>query len=484
MRFYIALLSFLFVACSKGKIPSTSEQGDAIGFSLGDSWNLTQSKGVIVDEFKDGDAMGVFAYFLEDGTWDGDETPELMYNQQVSRSSSVWSYSPLKYWSNNTAHKVKFLSYFPYNAPGVILSTNTTAGFPSVSFVPQSEVAQQIDFSTSSISDLKDKTSGEVVFNFDHQLTQVLFAAKVNGPKENVAVQIDKITFKGAKHCSGSYTSTSFEWDLSTAVAGSENTLYQIEGTEELEQNLSLSSTTYTSLVTNAGTMMLIPQEFSADQVSIEIYYTVTIIDGGTSDQYRQEIKAPAHKFEKGTKAIYQFTIDLTDTYYIRLDGVTDELWNDKEIDIEIDDMYFNLTDNIRAYTWEDHTTSTERLTIGIPYQSNLPHESIEVDKVEPLTTGDLTIDKDKSIIYYTIDNIQSTFDQRIKITLAFGDVTRILYIDISKKDILIEFTVTVEPWDDQILESEELLIKFSVEIEPWENATGDNILDGIIDIE
>ncbi len=498
MRIWIIFLASLVAACSEIEQPHLPDEPyvpseDAVGFTSSNSWEDALTKGDILgaDGFENGNSIGVFAFFADNGSWTPEnETPNFMYNQAVTLNTStgeeVWEYSPAKYWSNDPNDKIKFFGYYPHSPNtgdnGIELSANDANGYPTITFTPHAEVDKQIDL-LSSTTALTAKTA-RVELNFAHQLTQVKFAAKVDGPiasVTNVQVMQIKYSFDGVNKCVGRYTDDGFTWDLATAATTTQN--YTIGTEQQLKQNITLDTTTYTELTTEAGTMMLIPQKFENEDVTITINYNVRTTFGETLS-FEREIKAPAHELLKNKRMVYQFTIELENKYYIRLDAISDEKWNEKELELELDDMFFNLTGNTRAYNWVDHTTGAERLTIGIGYETNLPATAIKVEKVVATPDGELRLDTDESMIFYTRDNIQESPTDRLKITLTFGDRTRILYIDIEKKDMIIEFTVTVEPWDDEIIDVEDLIIKFDVEIEEWENATGDNIFDGIIDVE
>ncbi len=122
-----------------------------------------------------GDGFGVFATYS-----DGDDynsataTPNFMYNQQVTYSSSAWTYSPLKYWPNETvndsqspaatgptgvakADKLSFFAYAPYvtkaaadadaaTGTGIIgMSANNVAGDPTITYKVAPEPENSVD---------------------------------------------------------------------------------------------------------------------------------------------------------------------------------------------------------------------------------------------------------------------------------------------------------------------------------------------------
>ncbi len=482
---WIIILAFFAAGCSRGDSPHLSDDAyvpstDAIGFTSEDNSEDAETKGIIVgvDGFKNNDAVGVFAFFLDNGVWvPENESPNFMYNAELILSTAtgenVWSYDPAKYWSNDPADKFKFFGYFPYSPNtgdnGITLSANDATGYPTVKFTPHTDVDKQVDFLTATTGLLQKPlaTAGSVSLQFDHQLTQIKFSAKVDGPIQSVTnVQVTEIiyNFNGVNSCVGKYTDSGFEWDLGGATSTEQN--YSISGTEQLKQGLTLNKTTYTELINEAGTMMLIAQEFENEELTITIKYNVTSSTGEVFN-FEREIKAQAHELLKGRRMVYQFTIDLEDNYYIRLDAVSDEMWNDKTTELDIDDMYFNLTGNARAYNWVDHTTGMDRLTIGIDFETNITEDNISLKS--ELADGAATLDWANSQILYDREYSDVQVEDRITVTLKFGDVTRTLTIDIVIKQTLIEFTVTVEPWNDNgEFEVETQIIKFTITVEPW----------------
>lgn len=60
--------------------------------------------------------FGVFAYYNGTANHDNGDKPNFMYNQKVtSTDGSDWTYTPVKYWPNNTNDQVSFFAYAPYS---------------------------------------------------------------------------------------------------------------------------------------------------------------------------------------------------------------------------------------------------------------------------------------------------------------------------------------------------------------------------------
>lgn len=109
--------------------------------------------------------FGVIAYEKE-GAYDGSTKPTFMYNQLVEYASSVWTYSPVKYWPNQLnddgttdgqgawsqkAHTVSFFAYAPYVAAAsgtegiVAMSAASATGDPTVTYKVSSDLDKNVD---------------------------------------------------------------------------------------------------------------------------------------------------------------------------------------------------------------------------------------------------------------------------------------------------------------------------------------------------
>lgn len=109
--------------------------------------------------------FGVIAYEKE-GAYDGSTKPTFMYNQLVEYASSVWTYSPIKYWPNQLnddgttdgqgawsqkAHTVSFFAYAPYVAAAsgtegiVAMSAASATGDPTVTYKVSDDLDKNVD---------------------------------------------------------------------------------------------------------------------------------------------------------------------------------------------------------------------------------------------------------------------------------------------------------------------------------------------------
>lgn len=159
--------------------PTAVQFGTYMGKTSSTRTVATGTNGSITDDAAlQAKGFGVFAYYTGTNTYqeknypDATPTPTLapnfMYNEHVSYSSPSWSYSPVKYWPNEstsganidgsnagTAHenggKLSFFAYAPYTAIGTQtegitnFSSNTTSGDPIVTYVVPAALGDFVD---------------------------------------------------------------------------------------------------------------------------------------------------------------------------------------------------------------------------------------------------------------------------------------------------------------------------------------------------
>ena len=92
----------------------------AIAFDANEEGATTRAIGMI-DSNQDLQALtqgfGVFGSYTGRLTYENTTvSPDFMYNQQVKYGNNLWTYSPVKYWPNNSTDYVSFFAYAPYEA--------------------------------------------------------------------------------------------------------------------------------------------------------------------------------------------------------------------------------------------------------------------------------------------------------------------------------------------------------------------------------
>lgn len=155
----------MMVSCSKEMDMDPGfgefEKQAAVSFSAYNSANIL-SRGTVttVEGFKT-KGIGVFAFYqpavngIEAAKFTTAKypTPNFMYNQQVTMASGEagkWTYTPVKYWPNNTNDKLSFFAYAPYDTKmtweELGFSTNGTGNTMTKTFAISSEVKDQKDY--------------------------------------------------------------------------------------------------------------------------------------------------------------------------------------------------------------------------------------------------------------------------------------------------------------------------------------------------
>ena len=182
------------------------------------------------------EGFGVFGYSSTTTFTDGTAVsvaPNFMYNQQVTWSSDVWTYSPLKYWPNgidgnnaagspsNTATqdesitKLNFYAYAPYIADvdetGITLIPDNTA--TNLKFGYKLPTTQTETNSVDLLWGLRNNTSGYGLADGTESDGQKANAYNVNLTKQNTTEKVSFL-FKHALAKIGGYNATTSKGGL------------------------------------------------------------------------------------------------------------------------------------------------------------------------------------------------------------------------------------------------------------------------------
>lgn len=208
------LLLPLLAACGADEsAPDMPQEGCPINFATTVEDTQTRSGALATDNLL---SVGIFAYYTGSDDWTTADIPNFMYNQEVKRTnaSSPWTYSPVKYWPNNSADKISFFAYAPYNAAGATLSDNIVAGFPYIDYtVPTAEADQTDLLATMPLMNQSyagnPAASGNINFTMKHALTKVTLKVK-SGDK--YAKEITSLSVKTATGGKLQFKDGGFEW--------------------------------------------------------------------------------------------------------------------------------------------------------------------------------------------------------------------------------------------------------------------------------
>ena len=150
--------------------------------------------------------VGMYGYYGQDASWgamkdDDSLTANFMTNQPLLHtSSSVWEYSPLRYWPNTADAKVTFISYYPFQdfngnefyRNGQVVDAVEYADLTCIeppandavgkdaytfTFTQHTELEKQVDFLLGINTDVGKQgvSAGNVSLNLRHTLCAVVF---------------------------------------------------------------------------------------------------------------------------------------------------------------------------------------------------------------------------------------------------------------------------------------------------------------------
>ncbi len=191
---FAAVTAVALSSCSKDEVTSTSMDNQAIGFGI---YTGVTTKGTEVTTAtlgaSGGVGFGVLGYYHQStstttAAWANSSTPNFMYNEQVKGDGGdpvTWSYSPLKYWPNNTVDRVSFFAYAPYTeqtaaTDGIELSGNTSEGIPTLDYTVTADNIVDLVVAKPLYNLDKSNYGTQVAFTFQHVLTRLNFSAWAN----------------------------------------------------------------------------------------------------------------------------------------------------------------------------------------------------------------------------------------------------------------------------------------------------------------
>ena len=196
------------------------DTGEAIGFSAGSSLLLDDAKPTKAAYYDD-TSFGVFAFKQSGGTWahlaSKKWKPNFMFNQEVHCLSSVYTYSPVRYWPNPSQNTITFWAYSPYDASPVLL----TSGSTSTAYTSNSQGLPDMRWTVDGQTDIlysgvvADQTSasnsGVVEFAFNHALSRVDIKAEKVDAGGLYEVTLKEVSFKGI-YATGILKSSDWSW--------------------------------------------------------------------------------------------------------------------------------------------------------------------------------------------------------------------------------------------------------------------------------
>lgn len=250
--------------------------------------------------------FGVYGYYTDNADYTSTLKPNFMVNEQLTYSGDKWTYSPVKYWPNETADKLSFFAYAPY-FDGTASSENITAvstkegaGDPIVTFAVAADVTNQKDLLYASApNQTKPNIGTPTSLNFQHALSRVGFKGQVLADIKNddatgtgddstegtgtlatgTTVVINNITLAG-----NFYTGGTLNLNTGDFTGTGSSASYSLASTDL--QISKLTNTTESDLLNKTSEyMMLIPHNDVSMTVTVDydVITQDTALDGGES---------------------------------------------------------------------------------------------------------------------------------------------------------------------------------------------------------
>lgn len=279
----ICLLATGLAACTQNEEISSLENQKAITFDTYVGRDAATRASVIDVDALETSGFGVLGYYTEDD-WEETATPNFMYNQKVYGED--WGYEPLKYWP--AEGKISFFAYAPYDE-NAALSANTAAGTPTLIYTVPNAVGEQIDLLVAGAQ--KDKNANTVEFSFKHALSRIGFGVKLaNSTDFDAATAIDfsKITLSADFYPSATLTldldGGNVQWKDEATAATATYTLNNTEDTTDNIETITSLSTTTAAINNESSYLMVLPQDFTTNKMSITANFSLSTTDAKLND--------------------------------------------------------------------------------------------------------------------------------------------------------------------------------------------------------
>lgn len=275
-------LTALSLSCTS-ESTDAPEASEPIRFATEIEWPTDRA---VTDKtgFNSGDRIGVFAYYQSSGS------PDFMNNQLMNTTDgTTWTYTPVKYWPNNTGATLGFYAYAPYTA-GIAMSTagsltchqtaptTGTAGTFTSDTTPDPTGSYALDGNTDFLlaalpSQTKPGIGTSVTFTFRHALAKLTFKFSLGTGITSATVQSVAFTIpaQGTVRLDG----TTVTWSGLSDTTG----IYTRTATSEVSVTANDTSTT------EFDTYVL------PSVTALTVTGTVTPADTGTPTAYNQTVQ-------------------------------------------------------------------------------------------------------------------------------------------------------------------------------------------------
>ena len=204
-------------ACSKDDATTDDGTQTAIKFEATTSFFQTRSIISTNTDLQAASGFGVFAYYTEDVAWANttNPTPDFMYNQLVTYNTDHWTYTPVKYWPNNSDHKVSFFAYAPHNGTGITAGHDNTTKQAIITYTWGTTNDLLFDNSTTNRDLTKPDISATVPFTFRHAVANVEFKVR-RKEQTGSTITLHGLTVTSDANTAGTFNLVSGTWTAQT----------------------------------------------------------------------------------------------------------------------------------------------------------------------------------------------------------------------------------------------------------------------------
>lgn len=297
---WLAMATMLVgTGCSSDEVVNDYSPENAIQFGTYTGRDA-QGRGTIInnvggDGYAQLSSFGVFAFYRDGGN--AVTVPNFMNNQLVSRvgTTTTWTYSPIKYWPNESSDKIDFYAYAPHIADKQWSSNAIGIEVPK-------EVVNQTDYLVAEPIGNQVKQSETVNFTFTHAMSRVGFkveaviedvngelnghkpdtdGAENTGKDTSTTISVQEVKLIGNFYNKAKLNLVGQNWDYSNASFYDNTPVSYTLSTTNFNADVAANVTTTKQTLNNMSSyFMLIPRAFTdEDPVRVYVKYTVTTAD-------------------------------------------------------------------------------------------------------------------------------------------------------------------------------------------------------------
>ena len=294
-----AAAALALVACAKVETFQNTNEENAVSFGVYAGKMTTKVTGLTTSNIAN---FGVYSSYTT-ADWTTSDKMNFMFDQQVTGSAHSWTYSPVKYWPNETTDKLSFWAYAPYKDAnnGITENTaNSTAGYPKITYtMPADNYQVDLLWATPVMNKVNNSaytdgtanptagdatTTNKVQFSFKHALSLIDVQARylvdlANSPSGTTGdalpaasvVKINSITLSGSFPVSGVLNLNDGTW--SDQGDNADKSWTRNFGTPKNVTNANAS------IIANDEQIMVIPKASGATTITLQVNYDVITTD-------------------------------------------------------------------------------------------------------------------------------------------------------------------------------------------------------------